>query len=255
MSVPLWVSELASAFWDDVGEEESFPRQLVLPAQLALPLDVVGLPALSVRGVFDWLARRNIELTLADPDRPLRGCLVAARGNGIAFLDSDDSPAEQRFSLAHEVAHFLRDYLQPRRRAEARLGPDVRGVFDGERPARPEERLHALLGAVKLGFHTHLMARDATGAPDGAAAASERDADRLAYELLAPEAVVLGRLGRTRDPRRAAVPLLCEEFGLPEAEARRYAELLFPPPTPIDPLLRRLRVARNLSNFAEDAGK
>jgi hypothetical protein len=255
VSVPLWVGELASEFWAEAGEEEPFPRQLRRPILRALPLDVIELPGLCVAAVLDWLRQRNVVLALGEPDRPLRGCLVAGKGHGFAFFDRGDSPDEQRFSLAHELAHFLRDYLQPRRRAEARLGPQVRAVFDGERPAHPEERLHALFGAVKVGFHTHLMARDPDGNPDDSAAASEGEADRLAYELLAPAATVLARVGRARDRQRAAIRLLREVFGLPEAQARCYADLLFPPAPPADPLLRRLRIVRNLSNFDGGAGK
>ena len=253
MNVALWVSDLATGFWADAGTQEPFPRQLIGPIRRAVPLDVVSLPRLCVRGVLTWLGQRKIALTLAEPNRALRGCLVAGKGHGLAFLDSEDSPNEQRFSLAHELAHFLHDYLQPRRRAESRLGPQVLAVFDGERPARPEERLHALLGWVKVGFHTHLMARDADGSPDGPTAASERDADRLAYELLAPASVVLARCRPNR--RDTLVSLLREEFGLPERQANRYADLLLPSAPPPDPLLLRLRVAHDLSNFADDDGK
>lgn len=257
MSVPLWVSELAAEFWAAAGAEEPFPRQLLRPALRALQLDVVQLPALSVAGVLDWLRRRRVALPLVGPDRALRGCLVAGRGHGVIFIDGDDRSEEQRFSLAHEVAHFLRDYLQPRRRAEARIGPQVRAVFDGERPPTPEERLHGLLGAVKVGFHTHLMARDPAGRPDEATTASERDADRLACELLAPAAAVLARLASSPkgDPYRFLVRVLGEEFGLPEAPARRYAAWLVPSPAAGNPLLRRLREApRNLSNFGGSGG-
>src|SRR5207245_2962940 len=160
-------------------------------------------------------------------------------------------PEEQCFSLAHELAHFLRDYLQPRRRAAARLGPQVLEVFDGLRPPRPEERLHALLRAVPIGFHTHLMARDAGGVARGAEAAAERDADRLACELLAPAAAVRAALPAGAG-RREAAAVLGAAFGLPAVQAGRYVDLLFPPAPRSDALLRRLRAATDLSNFGDD---
>jgi hypothetical protein len=253
MSVPLWVSELASGFWADAGAEEPFPRQLCLSARRALPLDVVSLPGLRVSGVIAWLRQRNIVLSLPESDRALRGCLVASKGYGVAFLDTQDSDEEQRFSLAHELAHFLRDYLRPRRRAVVRLGPQALEVFDGLRPPRPEERLHALLRAVPIGFHTHLMARDQVGASKGPEAACERAADRLAYELLAPADAVRAAVG-AEGTRATAV--LCEVFGLPEAHSMCYAALLFPAVRPPDRLVRRLRVARpDLSNFGSGGGK
>jgi hypothetical protein len=252
VSVPLWVREQACGFWAEAGYEEPLPRELRRAITRAvLPLAVVPLPALGVRGVLDWLRRAGVSCALGEPDRRLRGCLVASRGYGFTFLDADDSPDEQRFSLAHELAHFLRDYLQPRRRAAARLGPQVLEVFDAVRPPRPEERLHALLRAAPVGFHVHLMARNADG-PPGPEAAAERDADRLAYELLAPADVVLSE-ARTS---AAAAEILRTRFGLPPAQAADYATLLFPPAPASDPLVRRLRAARaDLSNFGGGPGK
>src|SRR5205085_3975397 len=118
-------------------------------------------------------------LVCGGPDRPLRGCLLACDGAGFIFLDAADPPAERTFSLAHELAHFLRDYWRPRQRAFAALGGSVREVFDGGRAPRREERLHALLRGVSLGPHVHLMARDG-GTPPPEVAAAESDADRLA---------------------------------------------------------------------------
>jgi len=80
-------------------------------------------------------------------------------------------------------------------------------VLDGRRRPGPAERLHALLGGVPVGFHTHLLARDGDGRAAGAEAAAEREADRLAYQLLAPAAEVLAGVQAAggRDPRRTAV--------------------------------------------------
>ena len=62
---------------------------------------------------------------------------------------------------------------------------------------------------------------------------SERNADRLAFELLAPADVVMQRL----DLKSA----LRTEFGLPERQANEYAAMLRPAPEPSDPLVRKLR--------------
>ena len=160
-------------------------------------LGVRSCPGLSTAVVLDWLRRRHITLFLETVDRPLRGCLIARDGGGWIFLDAGDEAAEQRFTLAHELAHFLRHYWQPRLRACAHLGNQVLEVFDGRRPPRPEERLHAVLLGVPLGFHAHLMGRadDRRARSTSALGIAENEADLLAYELLAPAEAVAARPG------------------------------------------------------------
>ncbi len=243
MSTPFWVGETAAAFWERAGGEEPPPRNLRGPIAYALPLAVVLLPRLRVAGVDDWLRRQSVACDVAMRDRPLRACLVARYGQGFVFVDGTDPDDEQRFSLAHEVAHFLRDYWQPRARAVERLGPEIFAVLDGERPPRAAERAHALLASVPLGYHVHFMERTA----DGHAAAAdvdraEHEADRLAFELLAPaDAVLAAASAAPAGEQRAAVTrLLQETYGLPTAPAAQYAALLAPAPPRADPLLRRL---------------
>lgn len=63
----------------------------------------------------------------------------------FVLLDDADTPAEQRFSLAHEVAHFLLDYLQPREATRRKLGETALEVVDGLRPARRQGQTIAKL--------------------------------------------------------------------------------------------------------------
>jgi Zn-dependent peptidase ImmA (M78 family) len=171
---------------------------------------------------------------------------VARYGQGIIFLDGSDPGDEQRFSLAHELAHFLRDYLRPRCLASQRLGESVLEVLDGDRPPRHEERVHALLAGIQLGFHVHLMERS----PDGNIVSDaiedvERDADRLALELLAPSAEVLEEARQYPPERRreTLVHALVDVYGLPVTLAAYYALLLTPKPDKEGSLIRRLGIA------------
>jgi hypothetical protein len=235
--IPLWVAELATRFWAEAGGTTPFPRDLEPPIARALPLVVISLPQLTVHGVASWLDRQNLPARLPTEDRSLRACLVARNGCGLAFLDKDDPEDERRFSLAHEVAHFLRDYRHPRQRAAARLGSDITAVLDGHRAARPEERLHALLSGVSLGFSTHLFERNPSVPLARSIVEAEWDADCLAYELLAPAQDIL----RERDEYAERVRRLRESYGLPTSQAEAYARLLAPPVPPAHPLLLRLR--------------
>jgi hypothetical protein len=202
----------------------------------------VLLPRLRVAGIDAWLRRQSITCGASVRDRPLRACLVARYGQGVVFVDGTDPADEQRFSLAHEVAHFLRDYWQPRALAVERLGPEIFAVLDGERPPRPAERAHALLASVPLGYHVHYMERTEDGHASAEIDRAEHDADRLAFELLAPADAVLEAAGvAPADEQRGAVTrLLHDTYGLPSAPAAQYAALLAPAPPRADPFLRRL---------------
>lgn len=216
---PIWVEELAARFWAAGSAPPAFPRDLTRAVTAALPVSVIDLPALRLGGVCDWLARCGVRCPLAEPDRLLRACLFASGGAGFVFLDRDDPPAERRFSLAHEVAHFLRDYDAPRRRAAKALGSEVLEVLDGRRPPTPAERVHAVLRQVPVGPHAHLLRRDADGeARSPAERAAETAADRLAFELLAPAELLADKRDRRVIERR-----LRDEFGLPDGAACDYA--------------------------------
>jgi hypothetical protein len=236
----LWVWETAEAFWREAVDVEPFPRDLRGPIARALPVTVVLLPRLRVAAVDEWLDRNGAERAVAVPDRPLRGCLVARSDQGIIFLEGGDPEDEQRFSLAHELAHFLRDYREVRVRAVAKLGPAIRDVLDGERPPTREERLLGVLAGATVGFHVHLMDRAPRG-PSAAIDRAERDADLLAFELLAPARHVLqGVEALGSEERRAALRRrLVADYGLPPAEAWRYAAVLVPEES-ADSLLKRL---------------
>src|SRR5262245_40736818 len=112
----------ASDFWRAAGFLEPFPRSLERAIAWALPLVVVKLPSLTIERMQGWLANRNIAIDCPVGDRLLRASLLAYRGVGVVFLDGSDSPDEIRFSLAHEVAHFLLDYLRRRMQLVANLG-------------------------------------------------------------------------------------------------------------------------------------
>jgi hypothetical protein len=229
--------KLAGSFWAKAGPPPPFPRDLH-HAVGTVPLSVISLKGVSVAVVRQWFERLKIVVPLDEPDRPLRACLVAWRGEGFAFLDALDDHAERVFSLAHELGHFLRDYLQPRETVIERLGREALEVLDGLRRPTPSERFHAVLRGVSLGPFAHLLRRDDSGRPlTPAEREAEAAADRLAFELLAPVAAV----GEATD-HGALVARLIAVFGLPPEPATRYAAILLPDAPRIDRALTRLIV-------------
>ncbi|MEO2090175.1 MAG: ImmA/IrrE family metallo-endopeptidase [Gemmataceae bacterium] len=234
---PVWVVDLAERFWADAGEVPArFPRELAVPAAIAALITPVERPGLRVKSVVEYLTPKGVPIQFAEPDRPLRAALYCWKGAGYVFLDPGDPPAERRFSFAHELSHFLRDYAAPRRQVERSLGPAALDVLDGLRKPTTDERLYAVLRNRPLTPHCHFMSRDPAGRPKGEGEQrAEADADRLAFELLAP-----AERFRPGTDLSVIESRLVAEFGLPAAVAAEYANLLSPPPPPVGGLIARL---------------
>lgn len=230
--IEAWLARTAAQLWAAIGELPAPPRDLAPLVSRALPLSVVTLPDLDLIQIEHWFRQCNVPYRFLCRNRALCGCVVAARGHGLLFVDANDPAAEQRFTVAHEIAHFLLDYLEPRQAAIAALGDSIRPVLDGERPPTTEERIHAVLSQVRLGIYYDLMPRAAAGGIDqGYIMRAEDRADWLALELLAPAEAVLASAA----PLPATTPfecsrrlftVLCDQFGLPPAIARDYSAML-----------------------------
>jgi hypothetical protein len=246
MKVPVWVHETASLFWEAAGVREDFPRALREPVcRSSFNLTVKELPGLSTTIVERYFGRLGPGWQCAGPDRAVRACLAARDGAGFILLDSTDPPTERAYSLAHELAHFLWHYWRLRQRLARFAGYRAVEVFDGRRRPENTERLNALLSNAPLGPHLHLMDRAGQRRVlEESVAVAEQEADRLAYELLAPADAVVARWqdARVSDGGRSALVLMLESvFGLPPRQAEMYSELLLPSPSP-DPLIRTLRL-------------
>jgi IrrE N-terminal-like domain len=219
--IPGWLSEAADYFWAVAGSPPAPPRDLTLPALRGLVIDEQVMPGLSIGAIQAWLSRRGCEIKFDEQDRRLRGCLTAVGGSAIIFIDGADCAAEHRFTFAHELAHFLLDYLLPRQRAIELLGASILEVLDGLRPPTETERIDAAINACPLGLHYHLLDRRER---TGHVSAVESHADQLAWELLAPDEELACRFSAKSISAVDLCAELIHDFGLPTPEAARYAE-------------------------------
>jgi hypothetical protein len=229
---------IASNFWGAAGDVRTAPRDPAAVVSRLLPLSIVQLSGLSIKVIEQWFAARRAPYSFLCHNRALCGCLVAAGGHGFVFVDSQDAADERRFTLAHEIAHFLLDYDAPRRRALELFGESIRPVLDGLRPPTVEERIHSVLSSTPIGMFYNLMPRGEYGGVDqGSTLVAEDRADRLALELLAPADEVLADLPaqgmQSFERARYLSDMLVDDYGLPRAVARTYAAALLPQSTQI----------------------
>jgi hypothetical protein len=224
-TVPGWLGHAVDRLWGQEEPPATFPRDLHLPILLSLPVAIIEIDGLTVASLDHWLQRHRLPRFASVADRPLRGCLTAYAGVGILFVDRSDDADQRRLTLAHEVGHFIVDYLLPREDV-ARRRPELLAVLDGDRAPTDAERFDALLADVPFGFHTHLLERDAHGGHLSNATADLEDrAERLALELLAPlESVLVALRDGASSSASDTQSLLRDRFGLPAGVATRYAD-------------------------------
>ncbi len=219
--LPGWLTRAVERFWAEFSPQATGPRDLHLPILLNLPLAIVEIDGLTIASLRDWLAGHRLPNLTTDANRPLRGCLTAFGGIGVVFVDRSDDEGQRRLTLAHEASHFIVDYLIPRELVISRR-PDLVDVLDGERQPTAAEHFGALLSDVPIGFHAHLLERDAHGGHLTSITSGVEDrAERMALELLAPLNEVMTDLKDIPDTELVA--LLTSRFGLPMTVASRYA--------------------------------
>jgi len=224
---------VAERFWEPAKHLAcQFPRDFESAIAWSVPLCVVRLPRLWIHDLEKYLRERHLPVPIGAEDRPLHGCVIAIRGKGLIVVDGSDGPRELRFTMAHEVSHFLLDYQGQRQRALDRLGPHIEEVLDGQRLPTPEERVDGLLANAPVGLYAHFMHRVGGDIADDEVLDSESQADLLAFELLAPEAEVWQAVPKDFSKRpftargASLQRLLVRRFGLPSDPAGRYAILL-----------------------------
>jgi hypothetical protein len=206
---------IAADFWAGTDFGEIFPRNIEQALALKLPVTVVKLSVVTVRTIGHWLRKHHRCPASPSYRRDLMGCLYADGGQGLIFVCGADTPEEQRFTIAHDAAHFLVDYWLPRLRVLAALGPSVAGVLDGRRRPQSKERAAAILEGVRLGPHWHLLPRRCVNPEEDARIGPVEDrADELGLELVAPRQRVRQLLNGIPDRRQFDAAAICNELGV-----------------------------------------
>lgn len=227
------IETIAKRFWEGLGEPERYPCDIQRAISLAKNVFVVSIPELSMGHIKKWLHQRSFYFSLPDFDKPLHGFLLTNAGAGLIFINGGDTERERRFTLAHEIAHYILDYEQPRQLAVKRFGSSILEVLDGLRLPTAEERLQGLVTNRDLTSFTHLLDEASmTGMGRLQVWSAETRADQLALELLAPSSHVRQQLYRLNIPVQFAEykfvlnGMLCDYYGLPTTISESYATYL-----------------------------
>jgi|JI10StandDraft_1071094.scaffolds.fasta_scaffold937659_2 hypothetical protein len=99
----------------DSPEVRQFPRDVEILLKLAFCVKVVRMPKLTRANALAWTRRNERDILLpesveGDLKRPLHGFLVATRRTSIIFVCANYPMDSQRFAIAHEGGHLVRDY-------------------------------------------------------------------------------------------------------------------------------------------------
>ena len=183
--------QIANTFWGNKSQQRSFPRNIEQAILWNFPVAIINLPRLGLSSIKRWLETRDISMPFAGKDRRIRACLLARCGHGLIFLDGTDPDDERRFSLAHEIAHYILDYHIKRQKIIKHFGNIIIDVLDGKREATIEERLNGIFSGITVGPFMHLMDRNEQGyVSNQYILNSEATTELFALELTAPRKVL-----------------------------------------------------------------
>jgi hypothetical protein len=218
--------KVAASFWQRAGGREQFgsPVNIGAASEKVLPVSVVPVTDLDTSAIGKILGRIGAAAWHDNSPRALRGCLIADAGAAIILVEANDSAEEQRFTVAHEVAHLILHYLGPREDAVMALGSGIIPVLDRMRPPTFGERLSAALRNFPMEPFQHAM--DRTQRHTERIEAIEAEADDLGVELIAPWREL--QAGGILTPGA-----IRERFGLPPLVAAKLAAMISLPRTSV----------------------
>ncbi len=226
VSVEYW----AGWFWKRAGGRAGFPVDIGYAAMCALEVYIQEAAGLTTFSAVSRLKRDGIRSADGIDERRLHGCIRVSERGAVILVEEKDDEAQKRFTIAHEVAHYILEVRRHQERAADRLGYDFARVLHGFREATPPERIDAWLHNIRTDGLLHFMDRAPAGGYGCARTReAERLADDLAVEILAPRSELTGGIysfGRMGFPESldAARQIAERRFGLPDGIAERYAK-------------------------------
>ncbi len=218
----------ANWFWHHAGGRSSYPADIRYATTCALPVSVMEIADLTTSTAADYFELPQDEHIPSAGERNLHGCIAVRPRGATILVEIHDEDAQKRFTIAHEVAHYIIEVHRHQERAARMMDDGYVEVLYGSRKATPNERIDACLYNVRSSPITHFMDRTPSGEYGcGQTLRAECAADLLATEILAPRATLMDSLSpHRRLPFRqlvdTAIHLSEHRFGLPSAIAESY---------------------------------
>lgn len=228
------VREIAEDFWAPILPYRIFPVDIERVIAFSnLPLHINIIPGLDIEYIRNWIKEKQFPARLNKENCALHGFLLACEGHGVIFVNGTDHSDERRFTIAHELAHFLMDYYLPRINYINLYGNSILEILDGKRPATLQERLTFLVSHHPFPSFIHLLDHSGITAYERAKLWNiEWQTDTLAFEILAPFHVVVAYLKELNLGKRfdlifhQASDLLVSNFGIPSTLSFSYAKYI-----------------------------
>ena len=213
-------------FWRRAGGRFSYPADIAYAAMCALDVYVEEVAGLTPVRAAAYVGREGLWILDGADERSLHGCVIIGRSGAAILVEKNEDEAEKRFTVAHEVSHYILEVKQRHNRAADVMGQEFTDTLYGLREATPTERIDAWLNNTHSDALAHFMDR-APGGGYGCSRTLEAEcvADDLALEILAPRSELMAAISSVgfSESLKAARRISEGRFGLPEGVAERYA--------------------------------
>ena len=182
-----WPRYWSDWFWKRAGGRSGYPADITYAATCALYVYVDEIADLTPGSAAAHVGLGRLWRSDCVDRRRLHGCVIVGQGGAAILVEKGDDEAQKRFTIAHEVAHYILEVKQRYERAADRMGREFADTLYGLREATSTERIDAWLSNTRSEAFAHFMDR-APGGGYGCSRTLEAEclADDLAVEILAP---------------------------------------------------------------------
>lgn len=227
------IERIAREFWATSYAEFRYNYDIIKVVESSPNVHLIRIPQLNPTKITSWLTSRKIDIPVENNDRSLDGALLIQNGTVIMFIDTAENDIRQRYTLAHQVSHFLLAYQMPKERAIIKLGKEIAAALKDDTEAPVTQLVQSALQGMTGAAYTLLIEKSEDAFPsDRLNLLPESPADTLALELLAPRYQIIQETAsasarlRYSPFKRTCQELLIDKYRIPLEIAHKYAKEL-----------------------------